>query len=78
MLAVLSFEKECHEALKNSDFIEKLQEKGIFSKIFALFKHKGEEQQEGKTSRRHESIVSFDKSLDRNRTHLEAIMGFSD
>ena len=30
VLAVLSFEKECHEALKNSDFIEKLQAKGIF------------------------------------------------
>ena len=37
VLSVLSFEKECHEALKKSDFIEKLHRKGIFAKIFALF-----------------------------------------
>ena len=34
VLAILSFEKDCHESLKKSDFLEKLQTKRIFKKIF--------------------------------------------
>ena len=48
VLAVLSFEKECHDALKNSDFIEKLQRKGIFAKIFALFESQKNDKAQGR------------------------------
>ena len=43
VLAILSFEKDCHESLKKSNFLEELNRKGFFKKIFDQFDNANKE-----------------------------------
>ena len=47
MLAILSFEKENHKALKEINFVDKLEQQGMFECIFRGF----EEKEEGRKGR---------------------------
>jgi len=62
VLAILSFERENHQALKKPEFLEKLQANDMFSKIFQQFEDMIEDKKKVKTD--HGSMSKHSLAID--------------